>query len=118
MPFRSWSLPRRRKGVASTTRSPMCCRMPALILVGKKPGQMQLTVMLCSARVAARARVKLTTAPLLVLYGSVDLVIARDVAGHRHGGNAAVDQVLYRLLEALVAASGNRDARPRFAERL
>ena len=34
---------------------------------------MQLTVMLCSARVAARARVKLTTAPLLVLYGSVGI---------------------------------------------
>ncbi len=39
--------------------------------VGKKPGQMQLTVIWCSASFTARSRVKLTTAPLLVLYGSV-----------------------------------------------
>src|SRR4030081_3202285 len=73
MPFRSWSPPMRRKGVPLMICSPERASVAAVILVGKKPGQMQLTVMLYSASVAARARVKLTTAPLLVLYGSVGM---------------------------------------------
>ena len=38
-----------------------------VILLGKKPGQIELTVMLYLPHSAARARVKLMTAPLEVL---------------------------------------------------
>src|SRR3981189_3383141 len=75
MPFRSSWFPTRRSGVAATIRSPERSSVRAVMRVGKKPGQMQLTVMLCSASVAASARVKLTTAPLLVLYGRVGITL-------------------------------------------
>ena len=67
-PFRSSSSPMRRSGAcAASFFSPMVCSVLAVILLGKKPGAMALTVMPCSPHSAASARVKLTTAPLLVL---------------------------------------------------
>src|SRR3981189_2554533 len=75
MPFKSWSPPMRRRGGPAMICSPERASVAAVILVGKKPGKMKLTVMLYSASVAARARVKLTTAPLLVLYGRVGITL-------------------------------------------
>ena len=56
------------KGAALASRSsPTAARVPAVILLGKKPGAMALTRIPRWPHSPARARVKLTTAPLLVL---------------------------------------------------
>ena len=72
--------------------------------VGKKPGQMQFTVILCSASVAASARVKLTTAPLLVLYGRVGMTVVRRRAAQAGltpvGAQDLRRTAIYNLVEA------------------
>ena len=68
MPFRSSSSPRRRSGaLAISLSTPRFSSVPRVILLGKKPGQMALTVMPYLPHSQASARVKLTTAPFEVL---------------------------------------------------
>ena len=57
----------RLSGALSATSSPSISMIPLVILVGKKPGAIALTLMLYCAHSAASARVKLITPPLLVL---------------------------------------------------
>src|SRR2546426_786018 len=66
-PFRSSSLPRRLVGVQSRISSPVVPSVAWVIFEGKKPGQMALTVMPCCPHSAARARVKFTRPPFVVL---------------------------------------------------
>src|SRR5205807_2960745 len=66
-PFRSSSLPRRLVGVPSRISSPVVPSVAWVIFEGKKPGQMALTVMPCCPHSAARARVKFTRPPFVVL---------------------------------------------------
>src|SRR5512140_2462211 len=67
-PFRSSSSPRRCSGAcAARLASPSCFSVYSVILLGKKPGQIALTVMLYLPHSHPSARVKLTTAPLDVL---------------------------------------------------
>src|SRR6185503_15181747 len=66
-PFRSSSLPRRLLGVQSRISSPVASSVARVIREGKNPGQMAFTVMPCSPHSAARARVKFTRPPLVVL---------------------------------------------------
>ncbi|MNO03239.1 hypothetical protein D3C81_2238810 [compost metagenome] len=68
MPLRSSSSPRRRSGAWDAIfSSPMLSISTVAILVLKKPGQIAFTLMPCTPHSAARARVKLMTAPLEVL---------------------------------------------------
>src|SRR5256885_5805732 len=66
-PFRSSSLPRRLVGVQSRISSPVVPSVALVILEGKNPGQIALTVMPNWPHSAASARVKLTRPPLVVL---------------------------------------------------
>src|SRR5947208_3499823 len=66
-PFRSSSFPRRLVGVQSRISSPVVPSVAWVIFEGKKPGQMALTVMPCCPHSAARARVKFTRPPFVVL---------------------------------------------------
>src|SRR6267142_746532 len=66
-PFRSSSFPSRRVGVQSRISSPVVSIVARVIFEGKKPGQMALTVMPCCPHSAARARVKFTRPPFVVL---------------------------------------------------
>src|SRR5665647_1818767 len=71
-PLRSSSSPRRLRGAPEANfSSPTALSVPMVILLGKKPGQMALTVMLYLPHSTASARVKLMTAPLEVLYAMV-----------------------------------------------
>src|SRR6185369_144582 len=71
-PFRSSSSPRRCNGACAASCSfPSRCSVNSVILLGKKPGQMALTVMLYLPHSQPKARVKLITAPLDVLYARV-----------------------------------------------
>ncbi|MND04663.1 hypothetical protein D3C83_250340 [compost metagenome] len=67
MPLRSFSPPVRPSGISRRICSAPFSNSFWLIGVTKKPGQMQLTWMLCCAHLIARSRVKFTSAPLLVL---------------------------------------------------
>src|SRR6184192_2125856 len=67
-PFRSSSSPMRRSGApAASFSTPTASIVPFVILDGKKPGARALAVIPYRPQLPARARVKLTTAPLLVL---------------------------------------------------
>jgi len=67
-PFRSSASPMRRSGTpAANFSSPTASMVPYVIFEGKKPGASALTVIPCRPQLPANARVKLTTAPLLVL---------------------------------------------------
>src|SRR5207245_8072452 len=66
-PFRSSSFPRRLVGVQSRISSPVVPSVAWVIFEGKNPGQMALTVMPCCPHSAARARVKFTRPPFVVL---------------------------------------------------
>src|SRR6202158_3072098 len=70
-PFKSSGPPTRLSGALLATSSPSISMMPLVILVGKKPGAIALTLMLYGAHSAASARVKLITPPLVVLYAMV-----------------------------------------------
>ena len=67
MPFRSSSPPRRPSGVWAITSSPITSSSPRDIFEGKKPGQSALTLISYFPHSAARARVKWSTAALLVV---------------------------------------------------
>ena len=57
----------RLSGAAEASLStPKCSKVPLVILLGKKPGASALTVMPWAPHSAAKVRVRLTTAPLLV----------------------------------------------------
>jgi len=67
-PFNSEGLPTRAIGASLTKRSRNSgtANQPAVISLGNQPGAMALTRTLRSAQLAARLRVRLITAPLLV----------------------------------------------------
>lgn len=55
------------QGACAAKVSPILARVAAVSLLGKNPGQMAFTRMLWAPHSAAKARVKLITAPLEVL---------------------------------------------------
>src|SRR5262249_24489079 len=69
--FRSSSPPRRPSGVCAITSSPITCRIPRDIFEGKNPGQRAFTLISYFPHSAASARVKWSTAALLVVYAMV-----------------------------------------------